>query len=198
MSATGATLTPPEDASSVVTRAVRSVYARWFALRIAAEQFGRAGAPVANALLDDTLLLVHSARVPTPDDYLDLMDDAFEQLETNVEDGSMEEVAHMLVRMRAAAEFGDLRIALAQIEKQGTSDALPWKSDAVSRAAADARQTDSDLEDDDALDGSMEVERPRDVREPERRLVEPVIDEDGFETVARKKGPRGQPRLSSA
>jgi hypothetical protein len=130
-----------EDPASVLTRAVHAVFSRWFALRIATEQAGREGAAVADALLQDALLLAHSSLVPTVDDYLELMDDAFEQLHTNVEDGSMEEVANLLLRMRNAAAAGDLGIARRQIEKQQNSEApLPWNVTALSMAVSNARR----------------------------------------------------------
>jgi hypothetical protein len=193
------------DTAAVLTQAVRAVYSRWFALRVAAEQAGREGAAVADQLLEDTLVLMHSSVVPSQDDYLELMDYAFDQLQTNVEDGSVEQLAELLVRMRSDADRGDFSIARQQIAKGVASGGatLPWNPDSVFRAVLQAQADDGVEVADDASANANEDDAPMDVSpadstprvpfaEHAQDHREPIVDDDGFEMVVRKKGSRAR------
>jgi Pre-rRNA-processing protein TSR2 len=116
-----------ESAADVLARAVRAVFSRWTTLRLAVERGGVRNAPaVADELLADVCVLATSPRRRAGvDDYLLLMEDAFERLETAVEDGSPQEVAHRIVSMRDAAAAGDMAPARVQIHKPVLNTALP-------------------------------------------------------------------------
>ncbi|KAH8058836.1 hypothetical protein JL721_9404 [Aureococcus anophagefferens] len=178
------------DAGAVYEQAVRAVMARWTLLRLAVDQgwCDGDGAAAANGLVDDLVALVSpSARkAPHVEDVEDLLFDGIEsKFNSQAEDGSVEEIAKLVIspqRARggsatpAAIARATQAPALAQCVSQGelrrtSTPTTTWttrrrrRSGARSRAAAAARQRFR------RRPGAAGAGPP------------PVVDEDGFTTV---------------
>lgn len=180
-------MTETQDLNIVLSHAVQAVLSRWSALRLAVNNAGpQSGNEIANELVDDvTTLIISRVGRADIDDYLVVMEDAFNRLHTTVEDGSMTEVAEALLQIRDAAAHGDLRPAQVQINKKHAMCALPG-------VTSDSTMLQSDSSDDDeASDGDEhKTISSMDVDEKEK-VSEPVVDDDGFQAVVRR---RNRPR----
>lgn len=169
---------------TVLRRAARAVFSRWTALRLAVNVSGqRSGNAIADELLEDVCALVTSRiKRPEVDDYLVLMEDAFDRLDTNVEDGSLTEVAHILVQIRDAAAHDNLQPAHDQINKAPVPAALSAVPQGLSNAISDSCSSndESDCDERNATEHQMEV----DALQP---ASESLVDEDGFQKVARMR-----------
>lgn len=183
----------PADRNSpagLLAQAVRSVFARWTGLQLAVAHGGSADAgALADALLADvTTLATSGVRRADVDDYLVVMDDAFERLGADLEDGSVEDVAALVVRMRDAAVAGDLAPAVAEIEKgnrpgaegaAGGSRAVDGDGDGVMEEDSSGEEGEDSDVGEEAGTGGKVVSR----KAPQA----PVTDEDGFTTVTRRR-----------
>ncbi|KAH8055565.1 hypothetical protein JL720_14310 [Aureococcus anophagefferens] len=154
------------DAGAVYEQAVRAVMARWTLLRLAVDQgwCDGDGAAAANGLVDDLVALA--------------------------EDGSVEEIAKLVISLRNECAAGELGNALAAIARATQAPAL---AQCVSQGEPE-ENVDSDDDMDDAppprrrplarcplgASGSGGARAPPAPRPP------PVVDEDGFTTVPAK------------
>lgn len=178
-----ASVASPDAVPDVLRQAVVSIFSRWYALQ-AVVQHAEASdaASVAQQLVDDACILATSTRArPDEDDYLDLMEDTFQTLQAEVEDGSMEEIAKLLVRMRDTAAQGDLTIARGQIAKSGPSSQVPTHPNPAMLAGTSPDSEDSEM---NGTDGRHDAAMPgTDIAASKA----PLIDDDGFQTVTRRK-----------
>mmetsp|Transcript_12542 Transcript_12542/g.41043 ORF Transcript_12542/g.41043 Transcript_12542/m.41043 type:complete len:178 (+) Transcript_12542:58-591(+) len=172
--------------AEILEAAVRSVFSRWTLLRLAVDQgwSDGDGAANANALLASLLALLLRDKKVFVDEVEDLLFDALEgKFNALAEDGSVEEVATLLLKLRAECAAGNFATAQDIISKaaaQGQQGAAP---------SASIDQTADDVSDDDLNDDSDE--EMVGVSALSRR-EEPVVDEDGFQVVASQRKGRSR------
>ena len=160
---------PPVDAAEIFNNAVRAIFSRWTLLRLAVDQGWADGdeAQKADALVTRILEMVAPSvrRVPDESEIADVLHDSIEgTFNAQAEDGSVEEIARTILRLRAECSAGSVATATTYIQ-QAASDL----SSSVGRE-----------------DEAGEVEE---VVAPAPAPL-PIIDEDGFETVQRRRNPR--------
>ena len=161
---------PPVDAAEIFNNAVRAIFSRWTLLRLAVDQGWADGdeAQKADALVTRILEMVAPSvrRVPDESEIADVLHDSIEgTFNAQAEDGSVEEIARTILRLRAECSAGNVATATTYIQ-QAASDL----SSSVGRE-----------------DEAGEVEE---VVAPAPAPL-PIIDEDGFETVqTRRRNPR--------
>lgn len=106
---------PPAAARAVFEAAVRAVFSRWTLLRLAVEQgwSDGDGAALANDLVASTLGLLLTDKKVYQDEVEDVLFDALEtSFNAIAEDGSVEEVALVLLKLRAECAAGDFACVL--------------------------------------------------------------------------------------
>ena len=161
----------PVDAAEIFANAVRAIFSRWTLLRLAVDQGWADGdeAQKADALVTRVLEMVAPSvrRVPDESEIADVLHDAIEStFNAQAEDGSVEEIARTILRLRAECSAGNVETATTYIQ-QAASDL----SSSVGR-------------EDEAGEAEEVVVAPA-------PAPLPVIDEDGFETVqTRRRNPR--------
>ena len=188
------------DAGAVYEQAVRAVMARWTLLRLAVDQgwCDGDGAAAANGLVDDLVALVSpSARkAPHVEDVEDLLFDGIEsKFNSQAEDGSVEEIAKLVMTLRNECAAGELGNALAAIARATQAPAL---AQCVSQGEPE-ENVDSDDDMDDAPPPAVAAVPafgtvpafgapavPAAPRAPPAPRPPPVVDEDGFTTVPAK------------
>lgn len=161
------------DPKEAVAIAIRSIFDRWTALRLTIEyQFGGSKDPV-SGLVDTTITMATSStKRHEVHDYVELFYSEFNRMNTDIEDGSPEEVANHIVQLRDAAARGNLEPAWRAAEKSGMSNS------ALSQSVSGAREEQDDhVEEEYAMDTQLEP-------------VSPVVDEDGFTEVRRSRHQR--------
>lgn len=161
-----------QNATHAVAIAIRSIFDRWTALVLVVEhQLGGSKTEV-NQLLDTTVAMATSpSKRHDIDDYINLFYATFNRLNTDIEDGSPEEVADLILQVRDAAARGDFAPAAQVAQKAGmTADAF--------RASVQGREDSDDDDDDPDFVPTAEMEY-----EPPRTRSEPVVDDDGFTEV---------------
>ena len=158
----------PVDAGEIFTNAVRAIFSRWTLLRLAVDQGWADGdeAQKADALVTRVLEMVAPSvrRVPDESEIADVLHDSIEgTFNAQAEDGSVEEISRTILRLRAECSEGNVANALAYVQQQ-----------APSLDASQGRE-------DEAGEAEEVVPAPAPL---------PVSDEDGFETVQRRRNPR--------
>jgi len=118
-------------------------------------------------------LLTNRPTPPSQTTLENLFYDGFDYLNTDVEDGSIEEVAELLLKLREKCLAHDYTLASMLVEKQ--------KNRAGSAAAASVRGEESVEFDGVEQEGPESSPAPA-IREQQSR-PEPEIDDDGFITV---------------
>jgi pre-rRNA-processing protein TSR2 len=161
---------PPIDAAQIYNNAVRAIFSRWTLLRLAVDQGWADGdeAQKANELVERVLELVAPTvrRPPDESEIADFLHDAIEgTFNSQAEDGSVEEIAQTIMRLRAECAAGDVANAQAFI--------------AAATAASDLGASVG--REDEA--GEVEEAAPR------APAPLPVIDEDGFESIPARRRP---------
>ena len=161
---------PPVDAAEIFNNAVRAIFSRWTLLRLAVDQGWADGdeAQKADALVTRVLEMVAPSvrRVPDESEIADVLHDSIEgTFNAQAEDGSVEEISRTILRLRAECSAGNVANALVYVQQQ-----------APSLDASQGRE-------DEAGEAEEEVVAPA-------PAPLPVIDEDGFETVQRRRNPR--------
>lgn len=165
----------PTDAASAVRAAIHAILSRWTALHLAVTHSdAQSPSGIAESLLADFVMLALSTSPRArPADYELLCADTFEALGADVEDGSVAEVVAAVVRVRDAAEGGDLAAARAEVEK-GTG------GQGVLESFGEVREVEEGEEgSEEEGESAMEVE--------EVGAVEPEVDADGFTTVTKRQ-----------
>ena len=154
---------PPVDAAEIFNNAVRAIFSRWTLLRLAVDQGWADGdeAQKADALVTRILEMVAPSvrRVPDESEIADVLHDSIEgTFNAQAEDGSVEEIARTILRLRAECSAGNVANALVYVQQQASS--------------LDASQG----REDEAGEAEEVVVAPA-------PAPLPIIDEDGFETV---------------
>ena len=140
-------------------------------LRKGSEKHGvvrRLRAQKADALVTRILEMVAPSvrRVPDESEIADVLHDSIEgTFNAQAEDGSVEEIARTILRLRAECSAGNVANALVYVQQQASS--------------LDASQG----REDEAGEAEEVVVAPA-------PAPLPIIDEDGFETVQRRRNPR--------
>lgn len=165
-----------QNPTQAVAIAIRSIFDRWTALVLVVEHQLGGSKTDANQLLDTAVAMATSpSRRHDIDDYINLFYATFDRMNTDIEDGSPEEVANLILKVRDAAARGDFGPAAEVAQNAGmTAEAF--------RASVQGRE-DSDDEDDPDFVPTAEMEY-----EPPRTRSQPVVDEDGFTQVQPRRG----------
>lgn len=161
-----------QNATQAVSVALQAIFERWTALRLVTEhQFG--GAPYeANQLLESTIAMATDpAKRYSNDDYISMFYTLFERVNTDIEDGSPEEVAALILKVRDAAAVGNFIPAKEIAEKAGISAR-------ALEASVQANQDDAD---------NVEFVPRAGPRTRSQTRAQPVVDEDGFTQVQTKR-----------
>lgn len=150
-----------------LSAAVRGALTRWTALSLTIENHHDRSRAMATAETMARNATEMAARGRDATEIADLFQAAFDSLDTDIEDGSVEEVAALIVRVRDAAARGDFSLAqqLAGPAQQGN--------------ASHARSV---------IKHEVEVEggASEQVHEVRQRRAPPPVDDDGFTTVVRR------------
>lgn len=164
------------DPTTAVREAVRSILSRWTALHLATSHSDAPNAPsiAANLLEDFTTLALSVAPRARSADYELLCGDSFGALGASVEDGSVSDVIAAVVRVRDAAEAGDVASAAAEIAKGFGGTAVGESAGEVGVGEAGESGSESGSE-----SGGSAMEE-------DSRVTEPEVDDDGFTTVRRQ------------
>uniref|UniRef100_A0A7S0ZFQ2 Pre-rRNA-processing protein TSR2 homolog n=1 Tax=Timspurckia oligopyrenoides TaxID=708627 RepID=A0A7S0ZFQ2_9RHOD len=168
------------EALKELERGVYAAFARWTAVQIAIqERFGgRETEDIIRDLMSECVFAAASERPASVEQIADKMYDAFDSMNCDLEDGSPEEMATMILDLRAACLAGDFS-KIRELERKAALD-----SNAVmSLCVRDIRNDDDD---DETMDTS---EASSSVRNTQNQYQEPIVDEDGF-TVVQPKGRR--------
>ena len=117
---------PPVDAAEIFNNAVRAIFSRWTLLRLAVDQGWADGdeAQKADALVTRILEMVAPSvrRVPDESEIADVLHDSIEgTFNAQAEDGSVEEIARTILRLRAECSAGNVATATTYIQ-QAASD----------------------------------------------------------------------------
>lgn len=162
------------DAKEAISVALRVIFERWTALRLVVEhQFGGAPYEAEKLLEAATAMAIDPAKRHSEDDFVDLFYSTFDRINTDIEDGSPEEVAMHIVSIRNAASEGNFEPAVELAQKAGVSPT--------------AKQ--SSVEGGTNSDDEFPVQRhaaPITGSQPRAHRA-PVVDEDGFTQVASKR-----------
>lgn len=159
----------PQEA---VVLAIRAIFERWTALRLTIEHQYGGSSDKANELVNTTIAMAtNGPKQYSQDDFEDFFYSEFDRMAADIEDGSVEEVSSIIVRVRDAALSGNIQPAKEVLEKAGVAyDAY--------RASVNG---DNKEEDEGGHENQEGNSRPR--REPQQ----PVIDEDGFVQVQSRR-----------
>ena len=110
-------------AEDAIRSGISALFVRWTALRLASEnsEGPKPGRQIARELLDATISLALDPKVNHPaDTFESLFYDRFDRMSTDVEDGSLEQIAREVCRIRDAAargDFGPAQEAVIRTEK---------------------------------------------------------------------------------
>lgn len=108
------------------------------------------------------------------DAYIDLFYSTFEKMQTDIEDGSPEQVAARIMQIRDAASVGNFAPAEEVVTNAGmTVQAI---SESVNGTSA------KDDADDEEFVPDSEM-----IRQGPKTRYTPVVDEDGFQLVSRRR-----------
>lgn len=161
--------TTPQEA---VVLAIRAIFERWTALRLTIEHQYGGSSDKANELVNMTIAMAtKGSKQYSQDELADFFYAEFDRMGADIEDGSVEEVSNIIVRVRDAALIGNIQPAKEVVEKAG-----------VTYDAYKASVNGDNMEEDEVEHKSQEDNsRPR--REPQQ----PVVDEDGFVEVQSRR-----------
>lgn len=155
--------TSPTHAVEVATR---FIFERWSALKLTIEHQCGGVPDKARELLDCTVAMAtHPQTRHTEDHFIDLFYAMFDSMDTDVEDGSPEQVAVHIVRIRDAAARGDYGPANDVVQQSVTSTASMFAENIRSPEQHD--------------NGGMTADY--------KRSSPPAVDQDGFTEVRRSR-----------
>lgn len=164
------------DASQAVSVALRAIFERWTALRLVIEhQFGGAPYEAEQLLQIATAMATNPSKRHSIDDYINLFYSLFERVNTDIEDGSPEEVAALILDVRDAAANGNFAPAADIAQKVGTS------TTAIQTSVEGNQHEDEDNE---------FIERPGPQTRSQTMARAAVVDEDGFTQVQPRRSQR--------
>ncbi|KAJ3122298.1 hypothetical protein HK098_002966 [Nowakowskiella sp. JEL0407] len=198
--------TPQITPIEAFNESIQHILSRWVSLRLVAEHnppshilqsrlppFPTLRSEIQSILFD--FFQTHGATVTIDELSDNLLEYFSSDLETELEDGSEVGIAEMLVEAykqvivkRNFAWFEDLRRQANEIDAK-VVESLRRAGGRVEEDAENASDDDEveDAEREDNGSGSMDVEMDE---KNENSYIAPVVDEDGFELVQRKKGGR--------
>lgn len=176
-----------------VAQAIEAIFQSWTALQLTIEHQLGGDQAQARQFLESTLAIVTSSSPRcTKDSLIDYFYSQFDRLDTDIEDGSPEQVAHQIILVRDAALNGDLAPAAQVIQAANNQPSDNTLSSSISGGEAFACcgrddcghdiQHDHDRSDvnDDMDDHQHTAHAP---------LV-PIVDEDGFTEVRTRRRAR--------
>lgn len=158
-----------ENAHQAVSQATSAIFERWTALVLTIEhQLG--GDPQRIHRLHESIVNLAMSSNPqyNVDHLVDHLYIEFDRLETDVEDGSPEQVATLIIQIRDSALRGDFSLASQIVEKVRND---PSSAVAESVLGANVNEHDEEDNDDDMAD---------DDEGPQQ-----TVDDDGFASVSR-------------
>jgi pre-rRNA-processing protein TSR2 len=168
-----------------LTSAVRVVFGEWTALKLAVENEwgGHDTRQKALQLLDDVLHHLHANKTLHADDLeLSLVQALADDFNVEAEDGSPNQVAHLLTQLHREASAGATTTADQLLARAGATRS--WVDLAPPRPVRDPNESSSDEEAEDDGDGADALEAMETTGEMRERH-EPQVDDDGFQMVTR-------------
>lgn len=155
------------SADEALQAAVRGALSRWTALSLTIENHHDHSRAISTAETMATNATQLAARGRDATEIADLFQAGFDSLDTDIEDGSVEEVAALIVRIRDAAARGDFSLAqqLVGPAQQGN-----------------ASRTRSVIKHEVEVEGGTNEQ----VEQNHQPRAAPAVDDDGFTTVVRK------------
>ncbi|KAJ3318278.1 hypothetical protein HDV06_000721 [Boothiomyces sp. JEL0866] len=159
--------------------AVDIVFTKWTALQIAIDNSPYTGQTSQKDLLEGTIEFFKEYNGQVHADELATNFERFmeEQLDCFCEDNSPYQVSTHLLKLFAEI-VGNSDLTLLQVMRD---ELVRTGKKVVSKVVADDGASDSDMDNDENTDVEMQVDTPAYTK------PEPIIDEDGFELVVRKK-----------
>lgn len=161
--------------------ATQAVFGKWMALQLTLDNHAdRSSAQEkARQLYEQTVQMATStSKTYDADDLAQLFYAAFESMNTDVEDGSPEQVAALIISVRNAAARGDYGPAMRAMQGTGRNAQLRSRNVVEDRVDGDESEPNAGTSSASGAD-MMDVE-PRAPRAP------PAVDADGFTSVVRK------------
>lgn len=161
----------PEDA---LRQAVTTLFQHWTALILTVEhQLGGDAKPV-HRMVETTIDLAVSAAPRYSSRHLaSYFHDEFDRMNTDVDDGSPEQIAHAIINIRDALARSDYRPVTQLLEKHSNSNPSNVVAESI-------KGLDKANEGDDAMD---EGNRTQEEHEKAKEKQQPVVDDDGFMTI---------------
>ncbi|KAG0336902.1 hypothetical protein BG000_006025 [Podila horticola] len=166
----------------------------WTALKLAVDgEWGGHDSAAKRDWFVDTVVDYFSEKGKNVDSFdledilIQIMNDEFSIL---LEDQSEQHIAKVLEQLYLECTHGryDLVQTLKQ-DSQKISGALKGKSQKLKKEGEDEDEDSSDDDEEEGGDGDMDVdmEESSSAPKPRREKAEPIVDEDGFETVVKKR-----------
>ncbi|KAJ8902942.1 hypothetical protein NDN08_006260 [Rhodosorus marinus] len=166
---------------------LESIFKKWTALQLAVEQQfgGDSSEDIAREMFEVSLGLLTSGTAPPSQATLEnLFYDGFEYLNTDIEDGSPEEVAGLLLRVRELCLAHDFSLARSLVQSSQTN------ANAASRSVYGGASEETY--------GEPEHGQPQALAEEDRQERNaPDVDEDGWQTVKPRRKAADHPHSSS-
>lgn len=158
-----------QNASEAVSFAIRSIFERWTALVLTMEhQQGGSSAKARDLLGVTVAMATHPSKRHEEQDYIDMFYAEFDRMHTDIEDGSPEEVAAHILRIRDAASRGNFGPAAEAVGRGMTAGP----------AASICGQNS---------EGNEDHEEEVTVMDVIHQSNGPEMDEDGFVSVRRSR-----------
>lgn len=169
------------NARDAVESSVRALFTRWMALQLTLDNYPdrEKAQQAASTLFERTLVIALSQRPPNQprstmvDELVQLYYAAFDQLSTDIEDGSPEQIADTIIQVREAALRSDFTPATRIAHKNDTG------AQVLDRCVVINNQDGSED------DGEM-IDEPAELAPPQQAPAKPAIDDDGFTAVVRR------------
>lgn len=170
-----------ENAEQAVSAAIKAIFGRWTAL-ILTVQHQLAGDPeqLQRMLETTTKIALNTEPRFNIDDLTDYFYDEFDRMQTDVEDGSPEQVAAHIILIRDAAARNDFTPATTVIEKASaaghpnTSQSVQGEEETADHMAMDESDNDDERNNENVIGITNK-----------QKAQEPVVDSDGFTEVRR-------------
>lgn len=165
-----------EDATQATSVAIRAIFNRWTALSLTITHHFNGATYLMDDMLHDTVAMAtHPTKRYDQEAYTSLFYDTFDKMHADIQDGSPEQVANHILRIRDAAAVGNFAPAAEAAQKAGitvqavTSSVSGGEVHVCGNLPSNATGTGHDVD--------MTAPRVPKSKPP------PVIDEDGFQTV---------------
>lgn len=160
------------SAEEALNAAVRGALSRWTALTLTIENHHDRTRAMSTAETMARNATEMAARGRDATEIADLFQAGFDNLDTDIEDGSVEEVAALIIRVRDAAARGDFSVAQQLVG--------PMQQGQHASHARSVIKHEVEVEGEEEQGGCTSVQVEHQSR------AAPPVDDDGFTTVVRR------------